>query len=180
MDIIEKIHTLYTTQGNKPYGESISQLQHAIQVAKLAEKNNADEFLIAAALLHDIGHLLYSEEIIDWNLNDRHELLGASLLMDIFGDKVAEPVKLHVMAKRYLCGVDQGYNDGLSLASRESLQLQGGVIGDSHKRSIFERNPYFEQAISLRYWDDEGKNKEDSDIDFSRYIGLLSSLKLAA
>jgi [1-hydroxy-2-(trimethylamino)ethyl]phosphonate dioxygenase len=180
MKTIDRIYALYQSQGDKMYGENITQMQHAIQVAKLAENNNASDALIAAGLLHDIGHLLFNEQVVEWSINDKHEIIGATLLQGIFGEAVAEPVKLHVMAKRYLCGINEGYYEGLSVASRESLHLQGGSIGDSHKRSVFERNPYFDQAINLRNWDDEGKNTQDMDTDFSRYLGLLSSLELAA
>jgi [1-hydroxy-2-(trimethylamino)ethyl]phosphonate dioxygenase len=178
MKNIDKIYALYLTQADKMYGENITQMQHAIQVAKLAENNKSSDALIVAGLLHDIGHLLFNEQVAEWSINDRHEIIGATMLQNIFGEAVAEPVKLHVMAKRYLCGTNEGYYEGLSEASRESLQLQGGSIGDSHKRSVFERNPYFDQAINLRSWDDEGKNTQDNDTDFSRYLGLLKSLKL--
>lgn len=176
MNTVDRIRHLYETQGGKPYGEKVTQMQHAIQVATLAERNGARETLIVACLLHDIGHLLYSEEILHWNINDRHEMIAASLLKDIFGEQVSEPVKLHVMAKRYLCATDETYYDSLSPASKESLELQGGPMSDDHKLTLFERNPYFSQAIELRHWDDEGKDASNIDSDFSRYIPLLETL----
>jgi predicted HD phosphohydrolase len=176
MKSIDDIWMLYQSQGSQPYGEDVSQLQHAVQVARLAEAHGASDTLIAAALLHDIGHLFYTEEVIGWQLNDRHEILGAGLLYKMFGEAVAEPVKLHVMAKRYLCGINHAYYDGLTSASKESLEVQGGPLDDSHKRSAFERNQYFEQAIELRYWDDEGKNPGDLNNDFKHFLPLLNSL----
>jgi len=176
MNSIDRIRKLYETHGASPYGEDISQVQHAVQVARLAELNNADDAMIAAALLHDIGHLMYSEELLDWEINDRHEVIGASLLRPVFGLAVAEPVKLHVMAKRYLCAIDPSYYEGLSDASRKSLELQGGAALDPHKKAFFERNPYFIQAIDLRLWDDEGKNSDDQNADFDAYVPLLRSL----
>lgn len=176
MNVIDKIQRLYETQGSKPYGEEITQIQHSIQVAKIAESRHASDALIAAGLLHDIGHLLYDDKINDWKLNDRHEMLGASLLKSTFGKDVSEPVKLHVMAKRYLCGINDSYYEDLSEASKDSLALQGGPIIDRHKQHIFENNQYFDHALELRYWDDEGKDSEDLDSDFSRYIPLLKSL----
>ncbi len=176
MQALERIQTLYNNYGNKQYGEKISQLQHAIQCAKLAEQNHASDSLIAASLLHDIGHLLYNDEIATLNLNDRHETLGAQLLQNLFGSEVAQPVKLHVLAKRYLCSINQGYYEGLSEASKESLALQGGVLESASQKAAFEKHPCFEQALDLRHWDDEGKNEQDNDVDFSRYMPLLESL----
>lgn len=177
MKSLDKIQILFESQGEKSYGEQLSQLQHGIQVAKIAESKNASDAMIAAGLLHDIGHLLYNDEIAKWELNDRHEMLGASLLKSVFGKDVAEPVKLHVMAKRYLCGVNNNYYEDLSEASKDSLELQGGAMRDVYKQNIFEHHPYFEQAVDLRYWDDEAKNPDDLDIDFFRYLPLLKSLQ---
>lgn len=176
MDPIQQILDLYRLYGNKPYGEKVSQIQHAVQVAKLAEKNNASEDLIAAALLHDIGHLLFNVSMAEMHLNDRHEILGAQLLNRWFGTGVSEPVKLHVMAKRYLCATNQGYYATLSPASKESLELQGGAMNDPRHFAAFERNPYFDQALDLRFWDDQGKSEMDKDTDLDRYIPLLYNL----
>lgn len=176
MNNIKKIQQLYDQHGSKSYGENISQLQHAVQVARLAEQNNASDALIAACLLHDIGHLLYNDEIMNWGINDQHEIIGAKLLKELFGYAVSEPVKLHVTAKRYMCTVSKGYCKGLSPASRESLLLQGGPLNNQQKINKFEHHSYFNDAIKLRYWDDEGKNEDDEDIDFSHYVPLLKSL----
>ncbi len=176
MNIVKRIRRLYETQGKKKIGENITHMQHAVQTAALAERNGAPETLIASCLLHDIGHLTYNREILRWNVNNRHEMIGASILHNIFGDQVSAPVKLHVIAKRFLCTTDRSYYDSLSLASRDSFELQGGYITDSHALAAFERNPYFEQAISLRYWDDEGKDVSNIDIDFSRFIPMLETL----
>ena len=40
------------------YGEPVTQLEHALQCAHLAEQHGADDETVAAAFLHDIGHLL--------------------------------------------------------------------------------------------------------------------------
>ena len=39
-------------------GEPVTQLEHALQSAWLAEQTGADDELVTAALLHDLGHLL--------------------------------------------------------------------------------------------------------------------------
>lgn len=178
MDPVNQLQSLFEKYGAKAYGERVTQLQHAVQCAKLAEKEHASDPMIAAALLHDVGHLLYNDEISIMQLNDRHEFLAAQLLERLFGQAVAEPVKLHVMAKRYLCGVNEGYYEGLSEASKESLRLQGGPLEVARQISAFERNTCFEEALDLRHWDDEGKDEHDTDDDFARYAPLLNGLLL--
>lgn len=177
MTNVAKIQSLYELHGQKPYGEDVSQLQHAVQVARLAEQKQSSESLIAACLLHDIGHLFYNDEIASWSLDDSHERIGASLLSGMFGESVAAPVRLHVMAKRYLCTVNEDYYDGLSEASRISLELQGGLLKDADQIKQFEQHVYFKEAVQLRIWDDEGKDIGVLDSDFAYFIPLLNDLQ---
>ena len=136
----------------------MSQLEHALQAAAFAEQDGASPALIAAALLHDIGHLLHThgEACAAHGLDDGHHDLGMRFLAKAFGEDVTEPVRLHVAAKRYLCGDRPAYRDGLSPASFRSLYLQGGPMG-VWERSGFRRNPHFADAIRLREWDDRAK-----------------------
>ncbi len=180
MNDIERIKRLYETHGTKPCGNGINQIEHALQVARMAELGGADEPLIAAALLHDIGHLLYNDDVLAWNINDRHEVIGAGILKPIFGVEVSEPVKLHVLAKRYLCAIDPMYYEGLSDASRKSLDLQGGQTLEPMKKTFFERNQFFSQAIELRLWDDQCSDSSAIDVDFDTYLPLLKSLHTGA
>ena len=53
-DIVE----LYAARGGLHYGEGVTQIEHAVQCAVLAETSSASAELIVASLLHDIGHLL--------------------------------------------------------------------------------------------------------------------------
>ncbi len=126
---IEEIVRLFERRGREAYfGEPVSQAEHALQAARLAEIEGAHDALIAAALLHDVGHLLHDlgEDVADRGHDARHEELGSDWLAARFGPEVVEPVRLHVAAKRYLCTVDPAYYDGLSPASKQSLALQGG------------------------------------------------------
>ncbi len=111
-----------------------------------------------AALLHDIGHLLKGQEegLADRGLDGHHEEAGRAWLAAHFGSEVTEPIYLHVAAKRYLCAVDADYLAALSPASRVSLSLQGGPMGDN-ERTKFESNAFFRDAIRLRRWDDTAK-----------------------
>ena len=159
MKIIDEIIDLFQRHGDAAYhGEAISQTEHALQSAALAERQGAPDTLVVAALLHDIGHLLdgQDEDLADRGLDGRHEEAGCSWLAAHFGPKVTEPIRLHVAAKRYLCAVDPSYLAGLSPASRLSLSLQGGPL-EAEKRADFESNPLYHDAIRLRHWDDTAK-----------------------
>jgi gamma-butyrobetaine dioxygenase len=156
---VDEIFDLFARRGGDAYfGEPVSQLEHALQTAWQAEYANAPESLIVAALLHDIGHLLHKlpEDIADQGIDARHEKIGGGWLAKHFSPAVAEPVKLHVTAKRYLCAVDAAYQARLSPASIQSLALQGGVM-DAEAVQCFEQNNFYRDAIALRRWDDEAK-----------------------
>jgi phosphonate degradation associated HDIG domain protein len=159
MKIIDEIIDLFQRHGDAAYhGEAISQTEHALQSAALAEWQGAPDTLVVAALLHDIGHLLdgQDEDLADRGLDGRHEEAGCSWLAAHFGPKVTEPIRLHVAAKRYLCAVEPAYLAGLSPASRLSLSLQGGPL-EAEKCADFESNPLYHDAIRLRHWDDTAK-----------------------
>jgi phosphonate degradation associated HDIG domain protein len=154
-DMVEK-------HGNDLYGgEPVTQLQHALQCAQLAENEGASAALITAALLHDVGHLLEDdfEDAPEHDSDRRHEDLGDAFLSKWFGPNVTEPVRLHVAAKRYLCAVDPGYFDSLSPMSRHSLMLQGGPMS-ADEVAEFEANPHCKDAVRLRRWDDRGKDPQ--------------------
>ena len=119
----------------------------------------ADPVQVAAALLHDLGHFLVDEhdEQADYLTEDLlHEEVGASYLQPYFSERLTEPMRLHVPAKRYLCTTDAAYYDALSRASKRSFQLQGGPLSAA-ERAEFERNPHAQDAVRLRRWDDLAK-----------------------
>jgi phosphonate degradation associated HDIG domain protein len=140
------------------HGEAVSQVEHALQSAHLAEAEGATDALVVAALLHDVGHLIsgHDEDAADQCIDDRHEVAGAAWLSCRFGSGVVEPIRLHVAAKRYLCVVEPDYFLGLSPASRRSLELQGGPFR-AEERAAFEANPHHRAAVRLRRWDDAAK-----------------------
>lgn len=128
-DPIASIAALLEKKGSRRYGlAAVSQLQHALQAALLAEQSGGDAALVTAALLHDIGHMVHGlgEDPAAAGVDDRHEELGRAYLATLFGPAVTEPVRLHVAAKRYLCATEPDYFDTLSPDSVRSLALQGG------------------------------------------------------
>jgi phosphonate degradation associated HDIG domain protein len=159
MHIIHRIFELFAGPGQAAYfGESVSQTEHALQTARLAEEAGADDCLTTAALLHDVGHLLHGlpEDTAGRGLDARHEQGGAEWLGRYFPAPVTSPVRLHVPAKRYLCAVEPSYLAGLSPASQLSLRLQGGPMPPEEARR-FESERHFEAAVLLRRWDDAAK-----------------------
>jgi phosphonate degradation associated HDIG domain protein len=150
---------LFRQHGGSRYGgENVSQLEHALQAAYSAEQEGAPATLIAAALLHDVGHLLHDlpADAPDRGIDDQHEALGARWLATRFSAAVCEPVNLHVVAKRYLCANDPNYFALLSAPSIQSLALQGGPMSSEESRQ-FEQHPFHQQAVRLRRWDDAAK-----------------------
>jgi predicted HD phosphohydrolase len=125
----EVIQLMRKRGGEAYFGEPVSQLEHALQAAWFATQANSAPSLIAAAQLHDIGHVLHDlpENVAD-GIDTRHEEAGYQWLLSRFGSAVAEPVRAHVAAKRYLCRVDPNYFAQLSPASVHSLALQGGPL----------------------------------------------------
>jgi len=150
---------LLLTKGTRQYGgERVSQCKHALQTASLAVGEDAPVALLAAALLHDIGHLLHEEgeQPALRGVDDKHEEIGAEHLSSAFGPAVAEPVRLHVPAKRYLCATDPGYFGRLSPGSIRSLALQGGPFTPDEAIE-FEALPFAADAIRVRRWDEAAK-----------------------
>lgn len=177
MSIVDEIFELFAAKGSAAYfGEQVSQSEHALQAAYLAESEGAAGSLIAAALLHDIGHLVHGlpELVADQGLDARHEDAGHIWLGRHFGPEVTEPVRLHVAAKRYLCRVDPDYLSRLSAASIQSLELQGGPFDDVEAQQ-FEKSPYHHDATRLRRWDDAAKVPGLTVPDFEHYRGAIQT-----
>ncbi|MEJ6007256.1 phosphohydrolase [Paucibacter sp. AS339] len=182
MDVVCKVEALFERRGASLYigqhlarRESVSALEHALQCAQLAEWAHADNALVAAAFLHDLGQLLDGSP--DDALNDdHHEERALSLLAaGGFGPAVLEPIALHVQAKRYLVATDIRYADGLSLASRHSLGLQGGPM-NAEERLIFMAQPQASRALQLRRWDDLAKHPGKRTPPLAYYLNLLDDV----
>lgn len=159
---IEHILRLFSERGDSGYGgEAVTQREHALQSAHYARKTGAKPWLVVAALLHDIGHLLHDlpDDAPHRGVDDLHEALGAAWLENWFGREVSEPVRLHVAAKRYLCAAEPAYLEQLSEPSLLSLRLQGGEMSPGELKA-FRNSAHFESAVLLRRWDDAAKVPE--------------------
>jgi phosphonate degradation associated HDIG domain protein len=159
VNFVDEIMVLFVRRGEASYhGEAVSQTEHALQAAELAQREQAPDPLVVAALLHDVGHLLegQDEDLASREVDGGHEEAGCLWLAAHFGPEVTEPIRLHVAAKRYLCSVLPAYLTGLSPSSRQSLALQGGVMG-AEECARFESNPAYRDAVRLRRWDDMAK-----------------------
>lgn len=175
---IDEVLALYERWGAERYDEELSQLSHALQTAALARSAGADEALVAAALLHDVGHLLDladGDGTRDRTLDLRHEASGAAFLAGLFPPVVTAAIALHVRAKRYRVAVDPRYAAVLSPGSTASLARQGGPM-DVGEVAVFEANPGWSDAVALRGWDDEGKVDGLEVADLASYRSLLESL----
>jgi gamma-butyrobetaine dioxygenase len=171
---LDRLQALYEgEQGAEHYGEDVTIAQHMYQCAALAEQEGAEPELIAAALLHDVGHLLSEGNPDDWHR--MHDKAAAVFLKEHFPEGVVAPVRLHVEAKRYLCHKDAGYHERLSHASQVTLKQQGGPHGEAEARA-FEAEPQQARALTVRRWDEEGKRMGLAVPAFGHWRPLLKSV----
>jgi [1-hydroxy-2-(trimethylamino)ethyl]phosphonate dioxygenase len=156
---IDTVFDILRDNGRGNYGEgAVTQLGHALQCALLAERDGAGSALVAAALLHDIGHLVNPDDraAADRGEDGGHERIGARFLRSWFGEAVALPVELHVAAKRWLTATDPAYAATLSPTSARSLEVQGGPFS-AEAAQRFAALPGAADAIRLRRWDEQAK-----------------------
>ena len=166
---VKAVAELFAGPGARDYlGETVTIGVHMRQAGALAEAAGAAAPLVAAALLHDVGHLRDETD-------DRHGDAGARWLSQWFGEAVTEPVRLHVAAKRYLCATEPGYFGLLSPESVRTLALQGGPM-TPEQAAAFEALPFARDAVAVRRWDDEAKDPAVTPPGFAHFGPLLNSL----
>ncbi|MEV7022131.1 TauD/TfdA family dioxygenase [Kitasatospora sp. NPDC093558] len=180
---LDAIAELFAGEGAGEYlGEAVTMAEHMLQAAAAAEAAQAPTHLIAAALLHDVGHFFYEHSHgtlhgrdLMQGQDNRHSDSGAEWLAQWFGPEVTEPVRLHVAAKRYLCAVEPGYREQLSEASEYTLKVQGGPMDDA-QAAAFAALPGAVDAVAVRRWDEQAKVAGASVPDFEHYRPLLAAL----
>jgi len=153
-------------------GDGVTQLAHAMQSAALAREECCPDALIAACLLHDIGHMLEGVG------GEHHEAMGAAWLASSFPEEVTEPIRLHAEAKRYLMTREPDYVEHLAESSVESLGFQGGLMSEEEV-AAFESTPHHEAAVRLRRIDDRAKDPEARCAPLDSWRTLLARLSLS-
>ena len=164
-------------RGEASYDEAVTQLAHALQTAALAERAGAQDAAVVGALLHDIGHLVlgeYEGEQGSAREDRAHEVVGARFLEAFFPAAVTDPIRYHVIAKRYLCTVDAQYHDGLSRASKRSLIVQGGPLSTPELEAL-EQQAYLPAAVEIRRWDDLGKDPDQTCPPLESYASRITA-----
>lgn len=178
MSFVEELEALFDGEGTAAYfGEPVTQAKHMLQAGALAEAQGAPPPLVAAALLHDVGHFrggLTGDDLMA-GTDNRHEEVGARLLAAQFGARVSEPVRLHVPAKRYLCAREPSYHATLSEASQFTLQVQGGPMSEEEALA-FEAEEFSQDAVLLRRWDDAAKDPGAVVPPFGHFVPMLQAL----
>ena len=178
---LDDIGLLFDRHGAAMYsGEPVTQLEHALQTAHLAEQAGADDELVTAALLHDLGHLLndQGESPTLRGIDDLHQFFALPFLRGLFGERLLCAIKWHVDAKRYLCATRPTYWVGLSEDSKRSLELQGGIFTDDEAQR-FIAQPHAAEAVQLRLWDDQAKAAQKATPPLSHYLARAQRCMLA-
>ena len=176
--IVDEIFRVFEQYGGEQYlGEQVSMTEHMLQSAWAARRDGAPPRLVAAALLHDYGHFIHGlpEDSAEHGVDTQHEEVAYRFLAEHFGEEIAEPIRLHVAAKRYLCAVEPAYFAQLSPASVLSLELQGGPYDDAEV-AAFEASAYAQDAVRLRRYDDVGKVPGLETPGLEDYRGVLEAV----
>ncbi|MDP7550038.1 MAG: hypothetical protein QF896_02445 [Acidimicrobiales bacterium] len=171
----DELSVLMDGPGRRHYGENITIAEHSLLTAAAAQKQGEGDSLVAACLMHDVGHWL-GEPDDDFGIHT-HADSGGAWVAERFGPAVSEPVRLHVAAKRFLCARDPGYHDRLSPASQYTLEQQGGPMSEV-EADDFESNEFVDDAVRLRVLeDDHGKQSGAEVPPLEHFRALLESLE---
>lgn len=176
MNTSQEVAELFAQGGADAYfGERVTQLQHALQTAHRATLAKADAEVVAAALIHDIGHLLGGDIHARIGVIDHDRSCISWLQSRGFSDRLIGLVSGHVLAKRYLVARRPNYFDQLSDASKQTLQLQGGPLSPD-EADAFEAGPQFQDLLRLRAWDEQAKDPEASVPELDTYLALIDAV----
>jgi 2-amino-1-hydroxyethylphosphonate dioxygenase (glycine-forming) len=176
-EITDEIMHYYEQHGGEEYsGEKVTQLEHMVQAAQLAEEQGYDDEVILAAFLHDIGHICETadgdNEMDGFGIKDHEEIGAEYLLQKGFAKRVVRLVQSHVEAKRYLTFKYPEYYEQLSDASKKTLEYQGGKM-DEDEANAFEHYPLFDLIIKMRKWDEQAKIEHKPLPDLSHYRNMI-------
>ena len=176
MTVVTELAELMAVRGTQNYGEQITIAEHCLLTGAAAERHSEPDSLIAACLLHDVGHFL--DEPDDAYGIHSHGESGGDWVSERFGAAVSEPVRMHIEAKRYLCATEPDYHDRLSAASRYTLTKQGGPMTDE-EAARFSARPYVDNSLRLRRYDDEHGKRTGVEIrPLSHFESLLERQRI--
>ena len=175
MNIIDKIISNFINNKSLYIGENITISEHMIQSAMIAEKAKSPKNLVCSCLLPDYGHFILEDpdRLVKKKIDGKHEDIGYEYLKKFFKKEVVDPIKYHVLAKRYLVKEKKYYNS-LSDASKISLKLQGGALNKKQSKE-FEKKNYFKNSIKLRKFDEVAKKSDIKMKSIIEYKDLLNS-----
>ena len=175
MNIIDKIISNFINNKSLYIGEKVTISEHMIQSAMIAEKAKSPKNLVCSCLLHDYGHFILEDpdELVKKKVDGKHEDIGYEYLKKFFKKEVVEPIKYHVLAKRYLARKEKYFNS-LSDASKTSLKLQGGVLSAKESKE-FKKREFFKHSVKLRKFDEVAKRTDIKMKSIIEYKDLLSS-----
>jgi phosphonate degradation associated HDIG domain protein len=177
-EVTALIRDILVRRGSESYlGEAVSMSEHMLQSAWIAEQAGETNSVVVAALLHDIGHYTseFGEDFLEQGVDNLHEHAGARVLENWFPPEVVEATRSHVAAKRYLCAVEPDYFAGLSPASVQSLELQGGPM-NSDEVTSFRDNPWLDTIVRVRRYDDGGKVAGRKTPELEHYLGMVEQV----
>ena len=175
MHILDKIISNFKNNKSLYIGEKITMAEHMIQSAMLAEKAKSNNDIVCSCLLHDYGHFIIEDpdKLVKNKKDGEHERIGYEYLKKFFNKEIVEPIKYHVIAKRYLAREIKYFNF-LSEASKTSLKLQGGPL-NSKKSKEFEKKDYFKNSVLVRKFDEAAKKTDMKMKSIDDYKSLLKS-----
>ena len=175
MHILDKIISNFKNNKSLYIGEKLTMSEHMIQSAMLAEKAKCNDNLVCSCLLHDYGHFIIEDpySLVNNNKDGEHEAIGYEYLKKFFNKEIVEPIKYHVLAKRYLARKKKYFNF-LSEASKISLKLQGGILNDEESKE-FKKKKYFKNSILVRKYDEAAKKTNIKMKSIDNYKSLLKS-----
>lgn len=154
-----------------PYGgEPVDQLAHALQCGLHAVAAGADDGLVAASILHDIGR---APDVAAAQAGVPHELLAEQLCAEHVSERVAWLVGRHAEAKRFLVTTDPAYHDSLSPVSQATFTVQGGWM-TPEEVAVFRTHPWHADAVALRRWDDLAKEPDARQLSLEPAVAAIA------
>jgi len=134
--------------GDSLEGYKISRLEHSLQTATRAFRDNASDEMIVGALLHDIGDVL-----CPYNHGD----YAGTVLRPFVSEKTAWIVEHHDIFQKYYYGHHLGY--------------------DRHEREKYKDNPHYEDTIAFcENWDQCSFDPDYKSLPLEEFIPLVKKI----